>query len=222
VHVANVTPDWVPSGVVFDCDGLLVDTEPCWTVAEAALFDRRQLPFGSAEKALLIGRSLEETSESLAATFREEGSGPAIAKELLALVAEIIENEGTAMPGARQFVDLVAQRVVAGVASNSPRLLLDVALRRGGFTHDFTVTVAADEVRQPKPAPDVYLRACQRLGIAPDEAAAFEDSVTGLRAAQAAGMRTVGIPTLPHPNFPADFTVASLTDCTLVAWVASW
>jgi beta-phosphoglucomutase-like phosphatase (HAD superfamily) len=100
--------------------------------------------------------------------------------------------------------------------------LLDVALRRGGFSQAFTVTVAADEVMLPKPAPDIYLHACERIGVAPDDTAAFEDSLTGLRAAQAAGMRTVGIPTLPHPNFPADYTVASLTDPALIAWVASW
>jgi HAD superfamily hydrolase (TIGR01509 family) len=222
VRGADITPDWVPSGVVFDCDGLLVNTEPCWTVAETALFNRRNLSFGPVEKAQLIGRSLAQTSESLAVTFGEEGGAPAIAEELLNLVTEIIDAEGAAMPGARRVVDLVSRRVVAAVASNSPRTLLDVALRRGGFSQAFTVTVAADEVMLPKPAPDIYLHACERIGVAPDDTAAFEDSLTGLRAAQAAGMRTVGIPTLPHPNFPADYTVASLTDPALIAWVASW
>ena len=102
------------------------------------------------------------------------------------------------------------------------RTLLDVALRKGGFSRDFTITIAADEVARPKPAADIYLTACEKIGVTPVQAAAFEDSVTGLRAAQAAGMRTIGVPTLPHPNFPADYTVASLTSPALVTWVASW
>ena len=219
---ANTTPDWTPAGVVFDCDGLLVDTEPCWTVAETVLFARRGLSFGVPEKTRLIGSSLSDASKSLAVTFGEEGNGPSIADELLALVTAVIEAEGAAMPGARRVVDLVAQRVPVAVASNSPRRLLDVALRKGGFSRDFLITVAGDEVVHPKPAADIYLRACEQIGVTPVDAVAFEDSVTGLRAAQAAGMRTVGIPTLPHPKFPADYTVTSLTCPALATWVAGW
>ena len=210
-----------PEAVVFDCDGLLMDTEPCWTVAETELFARRGLAFGLEEKALVIGKSLAASCGLLAGLFGEPGGAEAIAEELLALVTEVIGSRAEAMPGAK---DLVEQVVLAGlpvaVASNSPRSLLDVALARGGFT--FPVSVAADEVARPKPAPDIYLRACALLGVAPGDTLAFEDSMAGLRSARAAGIRVVGVPTLRHEEFPAEHVVVSLQDADLLTWVTGW
>ena len=214
---------WRPRAVVFDCDGLLMDTEPCWTVAETELFARRGLPFGAEQKALVIGRSLAAASASLAGLFGEPGRAPDIAAELLALVAEVVGAQAEAIAGARELVERVVRAgLPVAVASNSPRSLLDAALARGGFTGTFPVSVAADEVRDPKPAPDMYRRACELLGVAPEHALAFEDSMTGLRSARAAGLRVVGVPTLRHDDFPADHVVATLSDAGLLAWVARW
>ncbi|GII65320.1 haloacid dehalogenase [Sphaerisporangium krabiense] len=213
---------WQPKAVVFDCDGLLMDTEPCWTVAETELFARRGLPFGVEQKALVIGRSLPDAAEAVAELFQEPGRGPAIADELLGLVAEVVGSRAEAMPGAHDLVAAVASAVPVAVASNSPRALLEAALLRGGFTGVFPVSIAADEVDDPKPAPDMYLRACEMLGVAPGDALAFEDSMTGLRSARAAGLRVVGVPTLHHDDFPADQVVASLGDDGLVGWVRRW
>jgi beta-phosphoglucomutase-like phosphatase (HAD superfamily) len=96
---------WKPAGVVFDCDGLLVDTEPCWTVAETEVFARRGFGFGPEQKAMVIGRTLESAGEAMASAFGEPGQGPAIAAELLALVAVVIADCAEAMPGAREVVD---------------------------------------------------------------------------------------------------------------------
>lgn len=170
-----------PREVVFDCDGLLMDTEPCWTVAETELFARRGLPFGPAQKALVIGKS----GAAMAEAFGEPGAGDALAAGLLEHVAEVVAAKAEALPGARELVDLVADRVPFAVASN-PRALLCTALARGGFTVE--VSVAADEVVAPKPAPDLYLAACAALDVAPGEAVAFEDSMTGVRPARAAGV----------------------------------
>lgn len=212
---------WRPAAVVFDCDGLLMDTEPCWTVAETELFARRGLSFGLDEKALVIGKSLAESCALVADLFGEPGGAEAIADELLALVTEVVAARAEAMPGAK---DLVEQVALAGlpvaVASNSPRSLLDVALARGGFTFDVSVT--ADEVARPKPAPDIYRHACALLGVAPQDTLAFEDSMTGLRSARAAGIRVVGVPTLRHEEFPADHVVVSLRDADLLTWVTGW
>ena len=214
--------DRVPRAVVFDCDGLLVDTEPCWTVAETRLFSRHGLPFGPEQKALVIGKSLEAAASTMAEVFGRPGAGAEIAVELLAMVTEVVTAEAVAMPGAHEVVELAAAAVPIAVASNSPRALLDAALARGGFTGVFPVSVAADEVARPKPDPELYLSACARLGVAPADALAFEDSMTGLRSARAAGVPVVGVPTLAHQDFPADVVVESLRDPELVAWLASW
>ena len=212
---------WTPQAVVFDCDGLLVDTESSWTVAETELFARRGIPYGPEQKALLLGRSLRAGADAMAELFGEPGTGGAIAEELLAAVTEVLSRVD-AMPGAPELVEEVAQAVPIAVASNSPRALLDVALLRGGFAGVFPVSVAADEVDRPKPAPDMYRRACGLLGVAPENALAFEDSITGLRSARAAGLRLVGVPTLRHDEFPADLVVESLVDQDLVAWIRRW
>lgn len=212
---------WRPAAVVFDCDGLLVDTEPCWTVAETELFARRGLSFGIEQKALVIGKSLAAASGALAGLFGEPGGAAAIADELLALVTEVIGARAEAMPGAKDLVERVALAgLPVAVASNSPRSLLDVALARGGFT--FAVSVAADEVERPKPAPDIYRHACALLGVAARDTLAFEDSMTGLLSARAAGVRVVGVPTLRHEEFPADHVAVSLLDADLLGWVTGW
>ncbi|GLY02651.1 MULTISPECIES: HAD family phosphatase [Actinoplanes] len=213
---------WRPDAVVFDCDGLLMDTEPCWTVAETAIFARRGLPFGPEQKALVIGKSVADAGAAMATAFGETGNAANLAEELYSLVVEIVGSTAEAMTGAHAIVDLAARAVPVAVASNSPRRLLDVALARGGFTDAFAVSVAADEVTSPKPAPDLYLVACERLGVLPDRALAFEDSITGLRSARAAAVPVIGVPTLAHQELPADVVVSSLTDPGLNEWIKGW
>lgn len=215
--------DWRPKAVVFDCDGLLMDTEPCWTVAETELFARRGLPFGAEQKALVIGRSVADAADSLAGLFGEPGGAGSIAEELLVLVAEVVGAKAEAMAGAHAVVERVlACAMPIAVASNSPRALLDAALARGGFTNTFPVSIAADEVEHPKPAPDMYQRACAMLGVPTGDTLAFEDSMTGLTSARSAGVRVVGVPTLRHDDFPADHVVGSLLDTDLLAWISRW
>jgi HAD superfamily hydrolase (TIGR01509 family) len=208
--------------VVFDCDGLLVDTEPCWTVAETELFARRGLPFGPDQKQLLIGRSLLAASEVLAAVFGEPGRARAIADELESLVLDVVAEQAEAMPGAHTVVALAAARVPVAVASNSSRRLLDIALRRAGLRDVLGVSVAADEVDRPKPAPDLYQHACGRLGVPTADSLAFEDSLTGMRSAIAAGMRLISVPTFDRPDLPGDWRLATLADDDLHAWIATW
>jgi HAD superfamily hydrolase (TIGR01509 family) len=213
---------WRPDAVVFDCDGLLVDTERCWTEAESQLFAHRGLPFSDHEKAQLIGASIPRACAWLAERFGDGTTPEAVAAELIGLVDAVVARAAQPMAGASALVAAVGGRVPAAVASNSTRELLDHALARGGFATTFAVTVAADEVARPKPDPELYLTACARLGADPARCLAFEDSATGLAAATAAGLRTVAVPSLPGARLAADATVSTLADPGLVAWVAGW
>jgi HAD superfamily hydrolase (TIGR01509 family) len=209
--------DWRPRAIVFDCDGLLVDTEPCWATAEAELFGERGLTFAPADKAALIGVSVPAACVLLAELFHDGTTPAQIEREMLARVEQVVAREGRPMAGAVELMALALARLPTAVASNSPRALLDQALSVGGFAALPSVTVAADEVENPKPAPDLYLTACSRLGVQPAQALAVEDSGTGIAAATAAGMRTVGVPTLRGVDIGAEHTLASLEDPRLHA-----
>jgi HAD superfamily hydrolase (TIGR01509 family) len=214
--------DWTPQGLVYDCDGLLVESESCWTVAEMELFARHGLKFGPEHKALLIGKSMQAAAKTMADTFGEPENDSLIEAELLALVLEAVLDGAEPMPGAVELVHRTRTLMPIGVASNSPRQLLDATLARGGFSDLFSIGIAGDEVDSPKPAPDMYLLACERLGFPPDRVLAFEDSMTGVKSAQAAGVRVVGVPTLKDQALPADIVVTSLLDPSLLTWVDSW
>jgi HAD superfamily hydrolase (TIGR01509 family) len=170
--------------VVFDCDGVLLDTEAAWTRAETTLFARYGRSYGPEEKRLLIGGSLAATGEA-------RGVEP--------------------MPGALRMVDELQGRPVA-VASNSERRLVDLALDGSGLREAFGAVIAGDEVPNPKPAPDIYVEACRRLGVGPEDAVAIEDSPTGAAAARAAGLFVIGIPYLADLVVEADLIGRSLED----------
>jgi HAD superfamily hydrolase (TIGR01509 family) len=171
---------------------------------------------------MLIGKSVQSACEALEGVFEEPGASRAIAEELMLLVERAVGDTSRAMDGAVELVTAVAQRVAVAVASNSPRHLLDVALRRAGLTELLPLTVAADEVAIPKPAPDLYEAACTSLGQPPADCLALEDSATGVRSARAAGMRVVVIPTLPDSRLGADAVFTSLADPVLLRWTAGW
>lgn len=209
--------DWRPRAIVFDCDGLLVDTEGCWTIAETELFSARGLTFAAADKEALIGVAVPMACVFLAELFDDGSTPEQIERELLLRVTEIIGREGQPMAGAVELMAVALERLPTAVASNSPRALLDQALSVGGFARLPAVTVAADEVTHPKPSPDLYLTACTRLGVDPADALAVEDSAPGITAASAAGMRTIGVPTLRGVDIGAERTLASLEDPRLLA-----
>ncbi len=210
-----------PAGVVFDCDGLLMDTEPIWTVAEAAVFASRGLVYGPAEKARFIGKSVPATVAMMAEVFGEAGNEDEIQAEVLRTFAEVVLREAEPMPGALELVGVLRDRIPIAVASNSPRAVLDVTLTRAGLTDAFGAVVAADEVPVPKPGPDLYLCACALLGVPAEDSVAFEDTTTGVAAARAAGMTVVAVPAPEHPALGADLVLGSLAHPAVVAWARS-
>ena len=207
--------------VVFDCDGLLLQTEDCWTQAEAALFERYGRTFGPDEKRALIGTSSTTGARVLERLLDQPGRADELGLELLELVERLMLEEAVAFPGASELVAAVKKRgIPVGVASNTPGMLLRGALACAGVLHEFGAVVAADEVAEPKPSPDVYLRACELLGAQPSRSIALEDSPTGVAAARAAGMYVIGIPSYPGVTLEADLVAESLLDPRIHASLA--
>lgn len=207
-----------PQAVVFDCDGLLVDTEVCWSRAETRIFAAHGHDFGPEQKALVIGRTLAGAGESMADYFGRPGAGDELAAELLDLVRRELAQGADALPGAAELVKACARSVPVAVASNSPRELLDTALVSAGLADLFPVSFAADEVERAKPAPDLYRKACEALDALPARSVAFEDSATGVTSARRAGLYVVTVPSLPGAELDHDWQASALTDPELVAW----
>ncbi len=190
-------PD-LPDAVVFDNDGLLLDTESVWTRAEQDLFERRGKEFTPADKRELVGTSAAIAGAVLEARLGEPGRAGELIEELNALVVAELEHGVEAMLGARDLLHALKQRgTPIGLVSNSPIVFVRRSLELAGFEDHFDVVLSAHEVAAPKPAPDPYLEACRRLGVEPSPAVvALEDSPTGVAAARAAGLTVIGVPSV--------------------------
>jgi HAD superfamily hydrolase (TIGR01509 family) len=188
----------LPAAVVFDNDGLLLDTESVWTRAEQDLFERRGIDFTPAHKRELVGTSAEIAGGILERRLGEPGQALELIEELNELVVAELEHGVEAMVGARELLQRLNQRgTPIGLVSNSPLAFVRRSLEIVGFADDFDVVLSAHEVAAPKPAPDPYLEACRRLGVEAGPAViALEDSPTGVAAARAAGLTVIGVPSL--------------------------
>lgn len=198
-----------PAAVLFDSDGLTLDTEPIWTRAEEVLFARYDRAFTMDHKRYLLG-----SAPAVAARKLEEllgRPGEALGKELQALTIARFADGVDPMPGALDLIGaLRAADIPVGLVSNSTRVFVDAALEAAGLTGTFATTVVGEEVAEPKPAPDAYLAAAAALGADPARCVALEDSPTGVQAARAAGMTTIGVASVPGIVLEADVVAASL------------
>ena len=188
----------LPDAVIFDNDGLLLDTESVWTRAEQDLFARRGLEFTPAHKHELVGTSAEIAGAILEQRLGEPDRAAKLIEELNELVVAELEHGVEAMVGARELLHALKQRgTPIGLVSNSPLVFVQRSLEIVGFTDSFDVILSAHEVAAPKPAPDPYLEACRRLNVDPGPSViALEDSPTGVAAARAAGLTVIGVPSL--------------------------
>jgi HAD superfamily hydrolase (TIGR01509 family) len=202
----------LPEAVIFDNDGLLLDTESVWTRAEQDLFDRRGTEFTPADKLELVGTSAEIAGRLLEKRLGEPGRAAALIEELNELVVAELEHGVEAMVGARDLLHALRERgTPIGLVSNSPLVFVRRSLEIVGFVDHFDVILSAHEVAAPKPAPDPYLEACRRLGV---EAGA--NVPTGVAAAVAAGLTVIGIPSIEGVALEeAHHIAASLEDAVV-------
>ena len=188
----------LPDAVVFDNDGLLLDTESVWTRAEEDLFELRGTQFTPADKRELVGTSAEIAAGILEQRLGEPGRGAELIEELNELVVAELERGVEAMIGARELLERLRERgTPIGLVSNSPLRFVRRSIEIVGFENLFDVVLSAHEVAAPKPAPDPYIEACRRLGVEPGPSVvALEDSPTGVAAARAAGLTVIGVPSI--------------------------
>lgn len=193
--------------VVFDLDGVIIDTEHVWD----AVRERLTLDWGGtytpeAQRAMM-GMSSTEWSSYMHKELGLRQSPEEINAEVVRRMLARYHEDLPLVPGAVAAVDrLAAADLRLAVASSSNRPLIDAVLAEAEIAPAFSATVSSEEVPRGKPAPDVYLEAARRLGVAPERCAAVEDSSNGLRSAHAAGMRVLAFPNGVYP--PADDALA--------------
>ena len=187
--------------VVFDLDGVLIDSEPVWEQVRRGLVTERGGHWATDAQRRLMGMSTPEW-----ARYLSEDLGVGLPPgEVAALVTERMvaryREHIPLLPGAAGAVRRLAARWPLGLASSAPAVLIETVLQAAGLRPDFQVTMSTEQVPRGKPAPDIYLAVAGRLGVEPSDAAAVEDSSNGLRSAAAAGLHVIAI---PRPEFPPD------------------
>ena len=199
--------------VVFDLDGVLVDTEPGWRRAETELLRRHGDAYTDADAAASLGSPVDAVVARYATRLGLVGTDVTRLRDELMELAQSEYAAVALLPGAREQARALHGRIPLGVASNTPRELVFRALDTSGLRESFEVVVTADEVAHPKPAPDIYLAACERLGIDPSTAVAVEDSSPGIEAARRAGLTVIAIPGAPNiDTTSADHLVSAITE----------
>jgi HAD superfamily hydrolase (TIGR01509 family) len=202
----------VIEAVVFDLDGVLVDSEQVWDAARRDVVARHGGTWKDSATRDMLGMSSPEWSryvvDELGAQLTPEEVNAAVVDAMLVRYREALPL----LPGAREAVQRLAEDFALGLASSSNREVIDLVLDEMGVTGCFAASVSSEEVGRGKPAPDVYLEAARRVGVPPDGCTAIEDSENGLRSAHAAGMRVIAI---PNPHFPPDPSALALADVEL-------
>lgn len=197
--------------VVFDLDGVLIDSEPVWEEVRRELVAERGGRWQPDSQRRLMGMSTAEWSRYLATELGVEGAPEEIARAVIGRMVERYRARLPLLPGASAAVERLAAGWPLGLASSSPRTLIDAVLDRAHLAAFFATTVSTEEVAGGKPAPDVYLEAARRLGVRPEQCAAIEDSTNGLRSAHAAGCPVIAVPRPEFPPAPDALALAART-----------
>jgi HAD superfamily hydrolase (TIGR01509 family) len=202
--------------VIFDMDGLLVDTEPLWFRARAELFQQHGLVWTEADQVKCMGVSTSFWANLMAERLAGRMSPDEITKDIVERMTAYYEaGEVELLPGTRQALELCRSNYLVGLASGSHKQLVTAAVKGMGWGPIFIEVLSSDDCAAGKPAPDVYLEVIRRLGVTPEETAVVEDATSGILAGHAAGAKVIAVPNhhLPPPEdvlAKADIVVESL------------
>jgi HAD superfamily hydrolase (TIGR01509 family) len=201
------------AAVLFDMDGLLVDTEPLWFETETEVMARLGAPWTVEDQERLLGGSMEHTVGYLLAKATRPATPPEVARWMMdGMLSRAAAGRVIVRPGARELLAAVAAAGIPyALVTSSEREFAEAVIKGTGFR--FPVTVTADESAATKPAPDPYLLAAKLLGVPPEQCVALEDSPNGVISATTAGCRVIAIPSLlPIPPAQGRLVVPSLSD----------
>ncbi len=200
--------------VVFDLDGVLVDSEPVWEQVRRQFVAEHGGHWAPDAQQRLMGMSTGEWARYLGGELGVGLPPETIAAQVTGQMQARYRDRVPLMPGAAEAVRRLAARWPLGLASSSPPVLIGAVLEGAGLRDCFAVTMSTEQVAHGKPAPDIYLAVTRELGLRPYRCAAVEDSANGLRAAAAAGLRVIAV---PHPRYPPGAEALGLAGLVLTA-----
>jgi len=193
-----------PEAIIFDMDGLLVDSEPVWEEAETSIFSSHGIHMERHVREQLVGLRNDEFIGRLREIYQAEVSAQTLQSEVISRMLEIIPIQVKAKPGALEILNYAnKQGIPIAIASSSPIAIIEAITKSQGWETIVPVRCSAETVPNGKPAPDVYLEAARQLGVSPEGCLALEDSPNGARAAVAAGMTCYAVPDLAHTRIEA-------------------
>lgn len=198
--------------VIFDMDGVLVDSEVYWIQSRQEFAHSIGKTWTLEDQRLAMGRNTVEWAQVMQERLHLDMSLDEIIEKVKGRVMAHYEQRMPVLPGAMEAVQTAAQEYRIALASGSPKDLIDHVMRLTGLDRVFEFIVYADDMPNGKPAPDVYLETARLLNVLPAECVGLEDSVNGVRALHAAGMRIIAV---PSPAFPLPEAVAALAHCVL-------
>lgn len=201
-----------PAAVIFDLDGVLIDSETAWNDARRDLVEQSGGSWRADAQRAMMGMSSVEWASYMHDQLAVPMSPEAISAEVAGRLERLYRDRLPLLPGAREAVRSLARRWPLAIASSANRSIIALVLELAGISDCFTAAVSSEEVARGKPAPDVYLEAARRLGREPSGCVAVEDSASGLRAAAAAGMRVIAI---PNRDFPPGAQALASADIVL-------
>ena len=198
------------AAVVFDLDGVLIDSEQLWDEARQQLAAEHAVAWPDDASRSMLGMSSKEWPSYMAGTVGLPLPPDAINAAVVRRMRDAYERDLPQLPGAVEAIERLGARWPLGLASSSNREIIDVVLGRMGVAERFAATVSSEEVARGKPSPDVWLEALRQLGVEDaSSAVAIEDSRNGIRSAKDAGMRVIAI---PNPHYPPGDEALALAD----------
>ena len=200
--------------VIFDMDGLLIDSEPKWDQARADMAKRLDKNWGKEDHAAVMGVSTEEWATYMRDTWDLDMTLEEIVEEIVGRMREYYHEQIPFRKNAVETVNLAAEHYRTALASGSERSLIDIVTTSQELDRKFEVVLSADQVERGKPHPDVYLETAKRLDVAPEQCVCLEDSKNGMLAGLNAGFRVIGI---PDEGFPVDKEVLDKVDVVLAS-----
>lgn len=207
--------------VIFDMDGLLIDSEPFWQEAEINVFGNINIPLTLEMKQETTGLRVNEVVEYWFAKYPQgNNTVEKVSEDIMKEMINLLKLKGKAMDGVEEIIKFFSQKnIPMAIASSSFSIIIDTALTKLGIKDKFQVIYSAENEKYGKPHPGVYIKTAEMMGVAPSECLAFEDSPNGVLSAKSAKMKCVAVPDIHLRGNKvyniADLTVESLKDFTI-------